>query len=385
MAQVVAFVLVSGIPVYGQGGEVVTTRSTPPDPSKYQLVEVVSGLERPLYLTHAGDGSGRLFVEEQDGRIWVLKNGVVQTPPFLDVSTLVSRSGNEQGLLGLAFHPDYAENGVFFINYTDTNGDTIVARYHVSPDNLDLADGNSAETILFVDQPYANHNGGDLVFGPDGYLYIGLGDGGSANDPQGNGQNRMVLLGKILRIDVDKGSPYSIPADNPFADGVSGAPEIWAWGLRNPWRYSFDRATGDLYIADVGQNRWEEVDFQPADSPGGENYGWNVFEGTHPLSGASAPADMVLPIAEYSHQDGCSITGGYVYRGEALPDLQGVYFYADYCFGTIWDIYRDEAGQWQNRVFMDTHHTISSFGEDEPGELYVIDHAGSVLRLEAAR
>lgn len=362
----------------------VTTRSSAPNPADYRLVEIVSGLTRPLYVTHAGDESERLFVVEQGGRIWILQNGILQSQPFLDVSSLVSRDANERGLLGLAFHPDHAQNGYFFINYTDVNGDTVVARYSVSADDPNVADTNSAVTLLQVDQPYGNHNGGHLVFGPDGYLYIGLGDGGSQNDPQGNGQNPHTLLGSILRIDVDSEGGYSIPDDNPFADGTQGAPEVWAYGLRNPWRFTFDRATGDLYIADVGQNRYEEVNFEPADSPGGVNYGWNIYEGRHPFTGSAAPANMVLPVAEYDHSQGISVTGGYVYRGEELPDLQGVYFYADYATGRIWGLYRDANGNWQNVIFRDSGLTISSFGEDEAGELYIVDHGGRVFRLEGA-
>lgn len=362
----------------------VTTRNSAPNPADYRLVEIVSGFTRPLYVIHAGDESERLFVVEQGGRIWILQNGILQSQPFLDVSSLVSRDANERGLLGLAFHPDYAENGYFFINYTDVNGDTVVARYSVSADDPNVADTNSAVTLLQVDQPYGNHNGGHLVFGPDGYLYIGLGDGGSQNDPQGNGQNPHTLLGSILRIDVNGEEGYSIPDDNPFADGTQGAPEVWAYGLRNPWRFTFDRATGDLYIADVGQNRYEEINFEPADSPGGVNYGWNIYEGRHPFTGSAAPANMVLPVAEYDHSQGISVTGGYVYRGAELPDLQGVYFYADYATGRIWGLYRDTNGNWQNVIFRDSGLTISSFGEDEAGELYIVDHGGRVFRLEAA-
>jgi glucose/arabinose dehydrogenase len=346
----------------------------------YRLVEVVNGLKNPLYVTSANDGSGRLFVVEQDGLIRVIRDNKLLESPFLDVKTLVSRDGSERGLLGLAFHPQYASNGAFFINYTDVNGDTVVARYHVSADNPDHADPNSAEKIIQVDQPYPNHNAGQLAFGPDGYLYVGLGDGGSAGDPQGNGQNGHALLGKMLRLDVDSGTPYSIPPSNPFIGHPNFAPEIWTYGLRNPWRYSFDRATGDLYIADVGQNTWEEIDFQPAGDRGGENYGWNVYEGLHPY-GSSQAVGAVPPIAEYNHSDGCSVTGGYVYRGNALPDLQGTYLFGDFCSGTIWATKRDSAGLWQTRVLMNSGMPVSSFGEDETGEFYVVNYGGSLLRL----
>ncbi|MBF8285408.1 MAG: hypothetical protein HW378_4323 [Anaerolineales bacterium] len=263
----------------------------------------MSGLDEPVDLKHAGDGSGRLFVIEQPGRIRIVENGELLPDPFLDIEPLVNSRGNEQGLLGLAFYPDYAANGLFFVNYTDVNGDTVVARYAVSADDPSRADPASAKIILQVDQPFPNHNGGDLVFGPDGYLYIGLGDGGSGGDPQGNGQNLNALLGKMLRIDVNHGDPYAIPPDNPFAGRAGARPEIWAYGLRNPWRYSFDRATGDLYIADVGQNAYEEVDFQPADSRGGENYGWNKYEGFHAYDGGATDG-LTMPVAEYAHAVG---------------------------------------------------------------------------------
>jgi glucose/arabinose dehydrogenase len=371
------------VPVFAQD-EPVTTRSAPPDPSLYQLVEVVGGFNHPLLVTHAGDGSGRLFVVEQGGMIWIIQDDNLIKSPFLDISGLVNHSTSEGGLLGLAFHPDYAENGLFFVDYTDSDGNTAVARYQVSADNPNEADPESVAIILTVDQPYSNHNGGNVIFGPDGYLYIGLGDGGSAGDPDHNGQNPHTLLGTILRIDVNADTGYAIPVDNPFADGQDGAPEVWAWGLRNPWRFTFDRATGDLYIGDVGQNQWEEIDFQPADSPGGVNYGWNIYEGNHAYTPADPPADMVLPVAEYSHQSGISVTGGYVYRGQVLPDLQGVYLYADYGMGTIWSLYRDESGTWNSDVFLQPGLVISSFGEDEQGELYVVDYSGRLFRLEAA-
>ncbi len=355
------------------------TRSAPPDPNRLQLVEVAAGLERPLLVTHAGDGSGRLFIVEQGGRISIHRADSAPVT-FLDVSALVSRRGNEQGLLGLAFHPAYAQNGQFYINYTDVRGNTVVARYAVSS-NPDAADPNSAQILMQVQQPYPNHNGGHLAFGPDGYLYIGLGDGGSAGDPQNFAQNPKSLLGKLLRIDVDGPAPYAIPADNPFVQNAAYAPEIWALGLRNPWRFSFDRVTGDLYIADVGQNAYEEVNFQPADSPGGENYGWRFMEGLHAYSGGAPAAGLTPPFAEYGHNRGCSVTGGYVYRGSDLPDLQGVYLFGDYCSGIIWTSYRDAAGTWQTSEFMRVNHAISSFGEDEAGELYLVDHGGRVLRF----
>lgn len=369
--------------------EPVTMREAAPDPGAYTLTPIVEGLARPLYITHAGDGSGRQFVVLQGGLILVIKDGELLESPFLDLSDLVSPEAlgsgyTERGLLGLAFHPEYAENGRFFVNYTDRQGDTVVAEYTTSENDPDSADPNSARILLTVAQPFANHNGGHLDFGPDGYLYISLGDGGSAGDPQGNGQNPSTLLGTLLRVDVNQeGKPYAIPEDNPFAGGAEGAPEVWAWGLRNAWRISFDRATGDLYIGDVGQNEWEEINFQPADSPGGENYGWNAYEGTHVYSGEEPASDVVMPIVEYNHNQGNSVTGGYVYRGEALPDLTGAYIYGDWGSGVTWTAYRDENGEWQNAAFLNTEYQIASFGEDEAGELYLVGYGGTVYRFEA--
>jgi glucose/arabinose dehydrogenase len=269
-------------------------------------------------------------------------------------------------------------------------GDTIVARYIVSADDPNEADPNSAQPVLRIDQPYSNHNGGHIVFGLDGYLYIGMGDGGSAGDPQGYSQNGQSLLGKLLRLDVS-GQAFdqayvTIPHDNPYIHNSSLAPQVWVLGLRNPWRFSFDRRTGDLYIGDVGENVWEEINFQPADSLGGENYGWNIMEGQQQQAYSDLPVsnDLVAPIVEYRHNMGCAVTGGYVYRGEALTALQGVYFFSDYCFGTIWSLYRDGNGRWIPDVFMQTHLTVSSFGEDEAGELYVIDHGGTIYQLTSA-
>jgi glucose/arabinose dehydrogenase len=359
-----------------------------PDAANYQWVQIVSGYDNPLYLTHSGDGSGRMFGGEQLGRIWIILDTLELPEPFLDISNLLpadvfSGAYTERGLLGLAFHPDFENNGMFFINYTDVNGDTMIVRYTVDATNPNRADPNSATTILTVDQPFANHNGGQLEFGPDGYLYIALGDGGDQGDPYGNAQNRGSLLGKILRIDVNA-ETYAIPPDNPFVDVEGAAPEVWAYGFRNPWRFSFDRATGDLYIADVGEWLWEEIDFQPADSPGGENYGWEFYEAEN-LRDTTAPnLDLVMPVIAYDHSFGCSVTGGYVYRGEALPELQGLYFYGDYCTGNIWTAYRNEAGEWQANYFMQTGFQISSFGEDEAGELYLVDYKGDIYRLEAA-
>jgi len=362
------------------------TRDKAPSPEAVQLRLVADGFNRPLYVSHARDWSGRLFLLEQSGKIWVLREDRVLPQPFLDVSALISPSAlgsgfTEQGLLGIAFHPEYASSGSFYINYTNRAGSTVIARYSVNAENPDRADASSAEIIFQLEQPYANHNGGHIEFGPDGYLYVALGDGGWANDPLGAGQNRNLLLGSLLRIDVDSAKPYAIPPDNPFVDSSDARGEIWAYGLRNVWRFSFDRLTGDLYFADVGQNAWEEVNFQPAASRGGENYGWNVWEGGHIFAGGNAP-NHVPPIFEYTRSGGCSVTGGYVYRGAALPALQAAYFFGDFCSGRIWASYRDRSLDWHSGEFMNTDFAISSFGEDEHGELYVIDYAGAVYRME---
>jgi glucose/arabinose dehydrogenase len=337
-------------------------------------------------MAHANDGSGRLFVLEQHGAIRIVQEGQILPEPFLDITPQVTSTGNEQGLLGLAFHPRYTENGYFYVNYTRTDGDTIIARFQVSAENPNLADPASETQLMHIPQPFANHNGGAVVFGPDGYLYLALGDGGAAGDPQGNGQSLDTLLGKILRIDVDAqdtaGRLYGIPADNPFSDG-GGLPEIWAYGLRNPWRIAFDRLTGDLYFADVGQNQWEEVNYLPAGSPGGANFGWDYFEGTHSYEGQlPSGTTVVAPVAEYSHAEGgCSITGGFVYRGPSLPAFQGVYLYGDFCTGLIWGLLRSPDGGWQNALLFQNAGRITSFGEDEAGELYLLDRSGVVYIL----
>ena len=351
-----------------------------PNPEKYRWEPLIGGLDTPVGLENAGDGSGRLFIIEQDGRILLWKDGALLERPFLDIRDRVGKNGSEQGLLGLAFHPGYAENGYFFVNYTDKNGDTHIARFSVTLENPDLADPGSEKPLIFVAQPYPNHNGGSTVFGPDGNLYLGLGDGGAGGDPQGNGQSPQTLLGKILRIDVDSGDLYAIPADNPFANG-GGLPEIWAYGLRNPWRFSFDRLTGDMYIGDVGQNKFEEIDFLPAGSSPGANFGWDYREGFHRFEGVSLGNDLVEPVAEYDHSQGCSVTGGVVYRGVNLPEWQGVYLYGDYCSGSVWGLLRNPDGIWQNALLFETGTHVSSFGLDEGGEVYLVDYSGNVFRL----
>lgn len=351
-----------------------------PDPAGYAWDLIAQEFSRPLLATNAGDGSGRLFVLEQGGVIRIVQDGAILPNPFLDITSQVGSSGNEQGLLGLAFHPEYEQNGFFYVNYTDLNGDTVISRFQVSAD-ANVADSASEKILLQVDQPYANHNGGNLEFGPDGFLYAGLGDGGSQGDPNGNGQSLETYLAKLLRVDVNSGDPYGIPADNPFASS-GGLSEIWAYGLRNPWRFSFDRATGDLYIADVGQNQWEEVDFLPAGSPGGANFGWNIMEGAHPYQG-EATDGLTGPVTEYEHGNRCSITGGYVYRGQALPAWNGVYFYGDYCSGEILGLVHNADGSWESRLLYDTGFLITSFGIDEAGEIYVLDRSGGLYQLQA--
>jgi glucose/arabinose dehydrogenase len=342
---------------------------------------VASGLASPVAMSHAGEGSGRLFVVLQGGRIVIFDGAQVLSPPFLDITSLVL-SGGEQGLLGLAFHPNYEGNGFFYVNYTNIAGDIVIARYSVSGDS-NRADPSSGAILLTIPhQPFSNHNGGQLQFGPDGYLYIGVGDGGSGGDPQDNGQDLGTLLGKILRIDVDGGAPYAIPPDNPFVGTAGALDEIWAWGLRNPWRFSFDRLTGDVFIGDVGQASWEEIDFQPANSTGGENYGWRLMEGNNCFNPPTNCNDgtLTLPILQYGHTLGrCSVTGGYRYRGSANPDLEGMYFYGDYCTGRIWGAQEDGMGGWTTTELLDRSFLISTFGEDEAGELYVADFSQGVI------
>ncbi len=344
----------------------------------------IQGLNRPVDLQSPPDESGWLFIVEQDGRILLADaQGQLQAAPYLDIRDRVGTEGAEQGLLGLAFDPQYAANGFFYVNYTDADGNTVIARYQRTTPTQ--ADPTSELRLLHIEQPYANHNGGGLAFGPDGYLYIALGDGGYRADPHGNAQNTNNLLGKILRIDVHQGQPYAIPASNPFAHG-GGRAEVWAWGLRNPWRFTFDPATGDLYIADVGQEKWEEVNFLPADDPPPYNFGWDYYEGNHPFEG-EPPADQpfIFPVAEYGHDQGCSITGGVVYRGSSLsPAWQGVYLYSDFCSGHVWGLRRTPEGNWENQLLYTSTGNIASFGQDQQGEVYLVDYRGQVLKLVPA-
>jgi glucose/arabinose dehydrogenase len=354
----------------------------PIGPFEIDLKPIVQGgLVRPAYVTHAGDD--RLFIVEQPGRIRLLRNGQLLAQPFLDIADKVTTDGNEQGLLSVAFHPAFQQNGQFFVNYTRRgDGATVIERYTLAVTDPDRADVRSGQVLLVIAQPEANHNGGLIKFGPDGYLYVGMGDGGGRGDQHGaigNGQDPQSLLGKLLRLDVTNQATYAIPASNPFNT------EIWASGVRNPWRFSFDRATGDLFIADVGQNAFEEVNFQPAASAGGENYGWRIMEASHcynPPEGCNQ-AGLVPPIAEYSHNEGgCSVTGGYVYRGSQYPAMQGVYFFGDYCSGIIWSLQRNGDG-WQMTKRLEAGVRISSFGEDVNGEVYVVDHSGAIYHLVA--
>ncbi len=355
---------------------------------RLQLQKVAGGLETPVGLAHAGDGSGRLFVVEKVGRIRVVQDGVLLDAPMLDISDRVGSDASEQGLLGLAFHPDYVRNGLFFVNYTDRQGNTVVSRFSMaegwSSANPPVADPGSEMPVLKLEQPAANHNGGHLAFGPDGYLYIGTGDGGASGDKYGNGQNGTTLLGAMLRLDVDSVKPYAVPADNPFVDDPNIRDEIWAIGLRNPWRYTFDRLTGELYIADVGQNLYEEVNRQPAVQAGGRNYGWPIMEATHcfPADRDCDRTGLTLPLLEYDHSQGCSVTGGYVYRGEEFPALEGVYVFGDYCSGKIWGV-ATQAGKQPRMVELATADVrLSSFGEDERGELYLLDMGrGALFKL----
>lgn len=332
-----------------------------------------------VFLTHAGDKTDRLFAVLQDGEIVVFRNipDAQSQTTFLDIRNRVEFDG-EEGLLGLAFDPDYQDNGRFYVYYsTNSPRRTILSRFSISSIDPNRADVGSEEVLLEIAQPYRNHNGGMITFGPDGYLYIGLGDGGGAGDPQGNAQNPRVLLGAVLRIDVHGDGAYKIPSDNPFVGDSEGLPEIWAYGLRNPWRFSFDRASADLWLADVGQSSWEEVNLITS----GGNYGWNQMEGSHcyPTGGTGCNQEgFIPPVTEYSHDEGCSVTGGYVYQGP-LGHLQGIYIFGDFCSGTIWGLRSDGAAE--HDELMGTSLTISSFGEDEAGELYVLDYEGGVYRF----
>ncbi len=374
LALSVALAAAAGGASRGQAGPVGGAASAP-----RTLSLAVSGLTEPTHLASAGDGTGRLFILERAGRILIARGGTLQPVPFLDIRLQVGSSSSEQGLLSVAFPPQYAAKGYFYLNYTNTSGNTVISRFRLTADP-DVADPASEQVVLTVQQPYPNHNGGQLAFGPrDGYLYIGMGDGGSAGDPENRAQNPTELLGKILRIDVETGSPatYTIPPSNPFLNTPGFLGEIWALGLRNPWRFSFD-AGGNLYIGDVGQGAREEIDFQPAASGGGENYGWRILEGTqcfNPTSGCVPPDRYYPPVAEYDHTLGCSVTGGYA-------DL-GTYFYSDFCSGRIWGL-RQVGSSWENTLLLQAPFGISTFGRGEDGALFVANYTGrAAYRLNA--
>jgi glucose/arabinose dehydrogenase len=401
-----ALLLVSILMVGVSSAVTLTPARAASIPSMLNFTPIANGLTEPVFITNAGDNSNRLFILQQTGQIRILKNGSLLPTPFIDISGLVSDftgSNGEQGLLGLAFDPSYTSNGYFYITYTTNDNDptfrytTTLARYHVSSGNPDLADTLSGTILLSIPKKYTNHNGGMIAFGPDGYLYMSMGDGGSGGDPDNNAQNLHTLLGKLLRLDVNAtpppGQKYVIPSTNPFYGNSDPTikQEIWAYGLRNPWRFSFDRLTGDLYIGDVGQNIEEEVDFQTSSSAGGQNYGWHILEGNlcyNPSTNCIAPSGYVPPVATYDHGTndsfGCAITGGYVYRGIQSPSLQGTYFYGDYCSGKVLGLIKNPNNTWTYDLITSTSYLISSFGQDEQGELYITDYvAGTIYHISA--
>lgn len=354
--------------------------------AQLELQSVAEGYTRPVSLAYANDH--RLFVVQQGGEIMIVDTaGNKNDKPFLDISEFVTTQGNEQGLLGLAFHPEYNTNGYFYVNYTDTDGNTVISRFSVSETDPDSAELSSEFSILEINQPFQNHNGGDIRFGPDGYLYIGTGDGGSGGDPGNRAQDSMVLLGKILRIDVDNGIPYSIPGSNPFVADDNALDEIWATGLRNPWRFSFDSELGDLWIGDVGQNIIEEINFQPAASGGGENYGWRCYEGSELYNGEACllMENYTFPIHEYYHTEdnGCSVTGGFVYRGNRFPSMVGFYFFTDFCNDIIWSLHGMDSSLEVTNHGQFPGNNFSTFGEDSAGELYVTGlSSGAIYRID---
>ncbi len=352
----------------------------PRAPVQIRLEPVISGLSGPVYLTHAGDGSGRLFIIERTGKIRIVENGTLLPQPFLDITSDVGSSG-EQGLHSVAFHPDYVSNGLFFIHYNNNDGDTQIVRYQRDSNNANLADPTSAKLLYELEQPNHFHNGGQIAFGKDSYLYIALGDGGFAGDPLENGQDPTNTFGTVLRIDVDQGDPYAIPNDNPFVGDMNIPSEIFAYGFRNPWRFSFDRLDGRLFLGDVGQNDVEEVDLVES----GKNYGWNTMEGSRCFDPATNcdTTGLTLPIAEYTHSEGNSIIGGYVYRGEELPELQGKYLFGDFSSGKIWSLTQDQNSVWQRDQLFESESDIfvASFGEDEAGEIYVVEITGTISKI----
>ena len=380
----------AGSPSPTETAEPTPSPSPSPEPTAADvpalaLEEVVAGLVSPIIV--ATTPAGWLFVNEQVGRVGAGDAAPSATEVVLDITDRVGSEDNEQGLLGLAFDPAWPEQQRAFIHYTDRDGDTVLSEFRVTDEPFPpRLDPTTERVLLQVDQPYPNHNGGQLAFGPDGFLYFALGDGGAGGDPHGHGQDATTLLGSILRLDVDGEEPYGIPADNPFADGTDGAPEVFLFGLRNPWRFSFDRETGLLWIGDVGQEAIEEIDRVDPATEGGANLGWNVMEGSHCFNRSQCETDgLTMPVAEYGHEQGCSVTGGYVYRGEALPDLRGWYLFSDYCSGTLFGIQADLEGVVAPRTLLETRVTVSAFGEGTDGELYLADREGGTLyRIVAA-
>jgi glucose/arabinose dehydrogenase len=354
--------------------------------AQIKIVKIAGNLVSPVDIVNAGDGSLRLFIALQGGKIVVYSGGKILGTPFLNISDLIFCCG-ERGLLSIAFHPSYKTNGLFFVYYTNTSGNLVLARFKVSATNRNVAIKSSKKILLTISHPtYANHNGGRIAFGKDGFLYLSVGDGGGGGDQSNNAQNLGKLLGKILRINVNAGSLYSIPPGNPFSNVTGAKKEIWAFGYRNPWRWSFDRANGNMYIGDVGQNLYEEIDFQPANSPGGENYGWRFMEGNHCYNPASNcnNGKLKAPIIEYGHGAGCSVVGGYVYRGTAISAIVGKYLYSDYCSGIIWGA-TNSSGKWISTQLLSTGFNVSTFGEGENGALYVAQHAnpgGAIYRID---
>ena len=376
-------------PIVGQTAVSAPTPEPPtqtPTPTLLQSISLVpfaGRFERPTELVHAYDE--QLFVVEQAGLVWIVRDGERNPEPFLDITAQVKSSELEQGLLSIAFHPRHPEVNSFFVYYTNLLGDVVISRFKIDNEGEDRALAESEEILLTIEQPFNNHNGGQLKFGPDNLLYIGVGDGGSAGDPFNNGQNPTTLLGTLLRIGVDVESGYMIPDDNPFVNEPSIPDEIWSFGLRNPWRLSFDRETGALYLSDVGQSTWEEINFQQPGSSGGANYGWNVAEGNHCFGAESCDTSrFVQPAAEYSHiEGGCSVTGGYVYRGRLFPEMRGNYIFGDYCSGFIWSLIQEASGEWKKNLILEGGFNISSFGEGVNGELYVLDHtSGTIYHLQ---
>jgi glucose/arabinose dehydrogenase len=364
------------------GGDPTGT-APPPGAVDVHLEQVATGLNFPVLVTAAPGDNRRLFIVEKGGTVRILKDGVLLPSPFIDLSSRVT-TGSEQGLLGMAFHPTDGRVVLSFTVPGPTGGGRSQISTFTTGPNPDVLDPASEQLVLVVDQPFTNHNGGHVAFGPDGYLYAGFGDGGSGGDPQGHGQNRNDLLGSLLRLDLDHGLPYTVPASNPFVGQANMRGELWNWGLRNPWRFSFDRANGNLYIADVGQDTWEEVDVQPAGSAGGENYGWNTMEGSHCFGSSTCPrTGLLLPVIEYGHGDGCSITGGHVYRGQAIPALADTYFYGDFCGGWVRSIVYQGGAATDRKSWptLDTQGQITSFGEDARGEVYVVLAGGTIYRI----